>query len=232
LRLNGVLSDGQKQSQRIIKSISKEGKTLKEKLKKYNASVQVLREHGLTFHILSWEQASDVTTEIYKQSSAVSPLQAWRRDAIEAYTLLQRAGEEINIIKSEMQSVILSTYNDCTSCDGAIGTMQTQSLTTIQAGLLSIAKARQAQHHLHLHFAVQSLSQYVDNIPSKISDYVVTVRPVSPPYESTEFQVEEDIAQPDEDEGFLDPSEFLQNDISKEYLFYELGSDSGLGTEC
>ncbi|XP_028515991.1 uncharacterized protein LOC114575406 [Exaiptasia diaphana] len=221
-------ADGQKQAQRIIKAVSKEGKILKEKLKKYNASVQVLIENGLDFNILSWEQASDVTTGIHKQSS-VSPLQAWKRDAIEAYTLLQRAGEEINIIHSEMHSVILNAYKDCRSCDVATAISgHAGSLTTIQAGLLSIAKARQSHHHMHLQFAVQSLSKHVD-ISRDIDHYVANIQQVAI---APHCEAEEDILQSDEEEDFQDSQENIQNDISKNYLFDDFGSDSGLGTEC
>lgn len=66
------LEDGQKQAKRLAKSITKGSGNLRKFIKKYNSSVEILRQKGYDkFVDLTWEMASDVSSSIYNIGKTV-----------------------------------------------------------------------------------------------------------------------------------------------------------------
>lgn len=84
-------------------------------LKKYNSSVEILRQNGYTeFVDLTWETASDVSNVIYSiniPSEDGIPLSV-KRTAVDAINLIQRLTEEEHL-RNEMGNCLQTFYSSC-----------------------------------------------------------------------------------------------------------------------
>lgn len=119
--------DGQAQAKRLSKSVTKESGNLKKPLKKYNSSVEILRQNGyINFTILNWEEASDVNSTIYSlniPNEDQIPV-AVKRAAVDALCLTERSTEEIQLLDQEMANCIQVFFDRCNNTEAFLNVLQ------------------------------------------------------------------------------------------------------------
>ncbi|XP_028407856.1 uncharacterized protein LOC114530440 [Dendronephthya gigantea] len=114
LSLKKRYADGQAQAKRLSKSITKESGNLRKLLKKYNSSIEILKQNGYEqFPFLCWEDASDVDSHIYAINAPnedTIPVTI-KRAAIDARAMIERCTEEQEILAQEMASCVKDFHN-------------------------------------------------------------------------------------------------------------------------
>ena len=95
-------------------------------LKKYNSSVEILRQNGYTeFVDLTWETASDISNTIYYvniPSEDGIPLSV-KRTAVDAMNLIERLTEEEDHLTNEMENCLQTFYGSCRDLEETINCM-------------------------------------------------------------------------------------------------------------
>jgi len=204
-----------------MKAINKESANLKKLLKKFNASVQILKEHGQSVSTLSWEQVTNVSssslyTNANEQAGHTMVPDAIKRDLVDAYGLCQRAGEELSILYQEMSRVIGHLREECKAIEVALQNMPNIS-SLLCAGLRSIMLRKLDFRQRHLFFAVNSFQPFIE-ISVEVQNYLENGHFVISSNqllndEIDEYEVIEDASSP------ISPKSLLTLDEKDDYFF-------------
>lgn len=212
---------------------------MKNLLKKYNASVQILKEHGCSFSTLSWEEATDVTNSssynsVSQQCDHGPSMQdemvpdAIKREIIDAYGLCQRAGEELGALYEEMSRVMGHFYEECLEMEQRkeVQERSPNISSALLVGLRSVLLRKIDFCQINLLFSVQSFKAFVA-VSTDIEDYLKNSICINIPHhqlinEMVECDLIEEVKSPI-------PLEFIIDNEKDDYLFGD-DKDSGFIT--
>lgn len=103
--------DGQKIAKKLASSISKEMKKLRQFLEEYNAICCEVHEE---FSPVALSEVISISSDFWGPSSCLSDSTVpWKlkKDIIQAYLVMQRSEEEMDLLKLDMQATIYYWYN-------------------------------------------------------------------------------------------------------------------------
>ena len=170
--------DGQAQAKRLCKSITKESTNLRKQLKRFNSSVDILRQNEYSsFSPLTWEDVSDVNSAIYSiniPNEDDVPL-CIKRSAVDAQTLIARCCEEVKYLHAEMSNTITAYFSKCLELGrrlSSLASRQEVEASSIFHGLFSVIAKQLYDERVRL-FAACNMFENVFTPSLEVTNYMV-----------------------------------------------------------
>ncbi|CAB4033443.1 Hypothetical predicted protein [Paramuricea clavata] len=178
LSLKKKYAEGQRQAKRLANSITKESSNLRRLMKRYNSSVEILRQNGRQMFVdLTWEKASDVTSSIYTINfpNQDEILLSVKRTAVDIVNLINRLLEEGSYLRHEMESCIKTFYDACLEIEnkssGFVGMGDDTEESNELKGLNSLKKNELHEEQINLFVSSNLFKQFI-KIPDEVVEYL------------------------------------------------------------
>lgn len=150
-------------------------------MKRYNSSVEILRQNGHKIFVdLTWEKASDVTSSIYTINVADDgEMPIWvKRTAADIVNLKQRLSEEECYLRREMETCVKTFYDTCVAIQDKCSTFERvddvrddEDDSNVVKGLYSLKKKELHQEYINLFVACNLFKCYI-KIPAEVAEYL------------------------------------------------------------